>query len=101
MDPELIVPVQLVFASSTDDGVVLDCTVVDDVVTDDTVIPFGSPFTLWIDRVDPDGRRPAAELLGLLRSWCASGVVVEATTSASSRQLRLRHAADEVVLEVT
>ena len=41
---ELTVPVQVLFASATSDGVLLDCTVAEEVVTGSSLrIPSGSP----------------------------------------------------------
>jgi hypothetical protein len=97
---ELTVPVQVVFASTTPDGVVLDCTVAEEVDTGSEVrIPSGAPFSLLIDRLDGDGAAVVAAM-HLLERWCSAGVVVQATTSSSSRALVLRHQRDEVVLEI-
>lgn len=102
---ELTVPVQVLFASATSDGVVLDCTVAEEVVTGSSLrIPSGSPFSLLIDSahgpgsIGPDrGPDPA---LVLLERWCSAGVIVEATTSSTSKCLVLSHDEDRVVLEI-
>jgi hypothetical protein len=103
---ELTVPVQVLFASSTSDGVVLDCTVAEEVVTSSSLrIPSGSPFSLLIDSAadgpDPAGpdRGPDPALV-LLERWCSAGVIVEATTSSTSKCLVLSHDEDRVVLEI-
>lgn len=100
---ELTVPVQVLFASDTADGVVLDCTVAEDVMTSDSVrIPSGSPFSLMIDhegRRDGEGPSSHAAMV-LLERWCSDGVIVQATTSSDSRCLVLRHQQDRLVLEV-
>ena len=103
--PELTVAVQVLFATSTEQGVVLDCTVAEDVVTNDsTHIPSGSPFSLVIDHDGAGGREDGGATghaaLALLERWCSDGVVVEATSSAHSRCLVLRHDRDRLVLEV-
>ncbi len=103
--PELTVAVQVLFATATDHGVVLDCTVAEDVVTNDsTHIPSGSPFSLLIDHDGAggheDGGATGRAAMALLERWCSDGVVVEATTSAHSRCLELRHDRDRLVLEV-
>lgn len=103
--PELTVAVQVLFAAATDQGVVLDCTVAEDVVTSDsTHIPSGSPFSLLIDHDGADGREDGGATgraaMALLERWCSDGVVVEATTSSHSRCLVLRHERDRLVLEV-
>lgn len=101
----LTVAVQVLFASSTEEGVVLDCTVAEEVTTSDSVrIPSGSPFSLMIDHdarrgTDDDGATSDAAMV-LLERWCSDGVIVQATTSSDSRCLVLRHEQDRLVLEV-
>jgi hypothetical protein len=103
---ELTVPVQVLFASLGEDGLVVDCTVAEEVVTADSVrIPPGSPFSLVIDHQEPGavapvGHRGADEVLSLLERWCSAGVVVQATTSSADRCLVLCHDRDQVVLEI-
>ncbi len=75
---ELTVPVQVLFASPTSDGVVLDCTVAEEVVTGSSLrIPSGSPFSLLIDsrstarttaRTD---RARSARTAAPTRRWCS------------------------------
>lgn len=101
MPGALTIPVQVVFTSVTDEGLILDCTVIEEVRSDgDRRIPSGSPFSLVIEEpVDPVGTdRPHA--VALLDRWCEDGVVVHAVTSDTSSRLVLRHGTDEVVLEV-
>lgn len=95
---ELSVPVQVLFASSTAEGIVLDCTVAEEVVTaGPRPIPSGAPFSLVIERLEPSGEDAA---MRLLERWCAASTVVEATTSSSSRWLVLSDAEDRLVLEI-
>ncbi len=97
---ELTVPVQVVFASPTADGVVLDCTVAASVVVPGGVrIPHGAPFSLVIDDRRGAGRE-VDPLLAMLRRWCAQDVVVDAVTCDENRRVVLRHEAEELVLEV-
>ena len=104
---QLCVPVQMLFTSATDDGrgLVVDCTVAEDVVTEsDRRIPSGSPFSLLIDA---PARAPGADraemssdaAVLLLERWCDMGAVVEVTTSGDTC-LVLHHRGDRVVLEI-
>ena len=110
---EMTVPVQVLFASATSDGVVLDCTTAEEVVTGSSLrIPSGSPFSLLIDSTvdsaddSADGPGPIRQDRGpdpalvLLERWCSAGVIVEATTSSTSKCLVLSHDEDRVVLEI-
>jgi hypothetical protein len=103
---ELTVPLQVLFASSTDEGVVLDCVVADEVVASSSLrIPPGSPFSLLIEHasVRPGGLGAADHpdaALQMLEHWCAAGVVVEATTSSTGKCLVLHHDRDRLVLEI-
>ena len=106
---ELTVPVQVLFASPTSDGVVLDCTVAEEVVTGSSLrIPSGSPFSLLIDSAVNSAHGPGPigqdrgpdPALVLLERWCSAGVIVEATTSSTSKCLVLSHDEDRVVLEI-
>ncbi len=98
---ELTVPVQVVFASSTAEGVLLDCTVAEEVRCGGPVrIAPGSPFSLLIGHLDADLESGVAAMR-LLEDWCADGVVVQATTSASSRWMVLRHDRDQLLLEIS
>lgn len=97
---DVSVPVQLVFASPTDEGLVLDCTLAADVHEPGHLpIPAGAPFSIVVDHRahDPEYSIAALELLG---RWSATGVVVHATASATSSRLVLRHHNDELVLEL-
>jgi CxxC motif-containing protein (DUF1111 family) len=103
--PDLTLAVQVLFATPTEHGVVLDCTVAEDVtINDSTHIASGSPFSLLIDHDGGDGLDDGGAAghaaLALLERWCSDGVVVEATSSANSRCLVLHHDRDRLVLEV-
>lgn len=103
---ELRVAVQMLFTSSTEDGVVVDCTVAEEVVTEsDRRIPPGSPFSLLIDAPLPSSatdelHASADSAVLLLERWCDMGAVVEATTTGSDNCLVLCHLGDRVVLEI-
>jgi len=96
---ELTVPVQMVFASVTPDGVVLDCMVATDVVAPGGVrIPDGVPFSLLIDA--RGAGRGSDRVMPMLQHWCSEDVVVDAVTFADNRTVLLRHDSDELVLEI-
>jgi hypothetical protein len=97
---ELTVAVEVLFASRTDHGVLLDCTLVHDVCVDGTVrIPAGAPFALEVGPDDHD-RGVSTEALEVLRRWSDQSALVLATTSATDRRMVLRHDGDELVLQV-
>ena len=92
---ELTVPVQVVFASSTAEGVLLDCTVAEEVVNGP------GPTVLVLAGNHGDEYEGQVAAMRLLEDWCADGVVVQATTSASSRWMVLRHDRDQLLLEIS
>lgn len=96
---ELTVAVEVLFASRTDHGVLLDCTLVDDVCVEGALrIPAGAPFALEVGR--DHGPDVSTEALDVLRRWSHQSALVLATTSATDRSLVLRHDDDELVLQV-
>lgn len=97
---ELTVAVEVLFASRTDHGVLLDCTLVNDVCVEGALrIPAGAPFALEVGR-DDRGPHVSTEVLDVLRRWSHQSALVLATTSATDRSLVLRHDDDELVLQV-
>jgi hypothetical protein len=98
---QLTIPVQVLFTSVTDDGLVLDCTVAEEVRSQpDRHIPRGSPFSLVIEEAPGVTAADRPRAVDLIDQWCSDGVVVNAVTSPSSSVLVLRHGVDEVVLEI-
>lgn len=95
---EMTVPVEVLFASTTAAGLLLDCTLIEEFrVEGAPVIPAGAPFTL---RADPDEHTPTMGALATLRRWCDENAPVLVTTSSKDRRLVLRHHDDELVLLV-
>lgn len=96
---ELTVAVQVVFATVSDDGVLVDCMVAEEVSTvSGRRIRPGVPFSLMIDRMV--GESSMAQATAVLDRWSRSSVIVQATTSSGSGLLVLRHDHEELVLQL-
>lgn len=95
---EITIAVEVLFASRTDTGVLIDCALAQEMwVSGTPPIPAGAPFALHLG---VQGSNAADEALAVLRQWSDAGALVQATTSSTDPQLVLRHHADELVLIV-
>ncbi len=97
---EVTLPVQVLFATSCDEGIVIDAVV--------TAVPParrmlhagpGEPFSLLIRR--EVGPASLDRALVLLHEWAHRGTLVVAVTSATAEQLVLRHEDDELQLSMS
>lgn len=100
MEPdELSVPLQVLFAETTDDGLLVDCVVAEQVSTPSgRTIAAGEPFSM----VMTSGATPVDgdAVATMLRRWSEEGCLVDAASSGTGRYLVLRSGREELVLEV-
>lgn len=101
MEPdELSVPLQVLFAVPTDDGLLVDCVVAEEVSTPTgRTIQAGEPFSMVMTNgattIDGDA------VTTMLRRWSDEGCLVDAASSGTGRYLVLRSGREELVLEVS
>jgi hypothetical protein len=97
---DLSVPLQVLFAEVTDDGLLVDCVVAHQVTTSlGRTIRAGEPFSLVMSSGGSTVDGEAVTMM--LRRWSDEGCVVDAASSGTGRYLVLRHGAEELVLEVS
>jgi hypothetical protein len=93
-------PVQILFATTVLDGILVDAVVTGVPSTRDPTHPgAGEPFSFLVDR--SVGAPGLARAWTLLDEWARDRTTVLADTSSTAEQLVLRHDADELQLTMS